>query len=67
MCQSITAKKVAREQTSGRVAPLLKFETEGVGIRLPNTTEFGFVSYFYSRGIGRCWRVAKASSWVWWA
>jgi succinate-semialdehyde dehydrogenase / glutarate-semialdehyde dehydrogenase len=52
--------KVAREETFGPVAPLFKFETEEEVIRLANATEFGLASYFYSRDIGRCWRVAEA-------
>ena len=51
---------VAREETFGPVAPLFRFETEEEAIRLANDTEFGLASYFYSRDIGRVWRVAEA-------
>jgi len=50
----------AREETFGPLAPLFKFETEEEAIRMANDTEFGLASYFYSRDIGRVWRVAEA-------
>jgi succinate-semialdehyde dehydrogenase/glutarate-semialdehyde dehydrogenase len=49
-----------REETFGPVAPLVKFETEAEAVALANATEFGLASYFYSRDIGRAWRVAEA-------
>ena len=52
--------KVAREETFGPLAPLFRFETDEEAIRLANDTEFGLASYFYSRDIGRIWRVAEA-------
>ena len=52
--------RVFREEIFGPVAPLIKFETEAEAIRLANDTEFGLASYFYSRDIGRIWRVAEA-------
>jgi succinate-semialdehyde dehydrogenase/glutarate-semialdehyde dehydrogenase len=51
--------KVAREETFGPVAPLFRFKTEEDAIRLANDTEFGLAAYFYSRDIGRVWRVAE--------
>ncbi|MBF0325701.1 MAG: NAD-dependent succinate-semialdehyde dehydrogenase [Alphaproteobacteria bacterium] len=51
---------VAREETFGPVAPLFRFETEAQAIQMANDTEFGLAAYFYSRDIGRCWRVAEA-------
>jgi succinate-semialdehyde dehydrogenase / glutarate-semialdehyde dehydrogenase len=54
-----TDMKVAREETFGPVAPLFSFKTEEEAIRLANDTEFGLASYFYSRDIGRCWRVME--------
>jgi succinate-semialdehyde dehydrogenase/glutarate-semialdehyde dehydrogenase len=50
----------AREETFGPVAPVFRFETEADAIALANATEFGLASYFYSRDIGRIWRVAEA-------
>ena len=54
-----TQMKVAREETFGPVAPLFRFSTEDEAIRLANDTEFGLAAYFYSRDIGRIWRVAE--------
>jgi succinate-semialdehyde dehydrogenase/glutarate-semialdehyde dehydrogenase len=51
--------EVAREETFGPLAPLFRFETDEEAIRLANDTEFGLASYFYSRDIGRIWRVAE--------
>ncbi len=51
---------VAREETFGPVAPLFRFKDEAEAIRLANATEFGLASYFYSRDIGRIFRVAEA-------
>lgn len=51
---------VAREETFGPLAPLFKFETEEEVIGYANDTEFGLASYFYSRDIGRIFRVAEA-------
>ena len=51
---------VAREETFGPMAPLFRFTTEEDVIALANDTEFGLASYFYSRDIGRIWRVAEA-------
>ncbi len=52
--------KVAREETFGPVAPLFRFHDEAEAIAMANATEFGLAAYFYSRDIGRCWRVAEA-------
>jgi succinate-semialdehyde dehydrogenase/glutarate-semialdehyde dehydrogenase len=51
---------VAREETFGPVAPLFRFDTEAEAIELANRTEFGLAAYFYSRDVGRVWRVAEA-------
>jgi succinate-semialdehyde dehydrogenase/glutarate-semialdehyde dehydrogenase len=51
---------IFREETFGPVAPMFRFHTEEEAIRLANDTEFGLASYFYSRDIGRCFRVAEA-------
>ena len=50
---------IAREETFGPLAPLFRFKTEDEVIALANDTEFGLASYFYSRDIGRVWRVAE--------
>ena len=49
-----------REETFGPVAPLFRFKTEEEVIELANRTEFGLASYFYSRDLGRIWRVTEA-------
>jgi len=51
---------ITREETFGPVAPLFRFETEEEAIRMANDTPYGLAAYFYSRDIGRCWRVAEA-------
>ncbi len=55
-----TKMKVAFEETFGPVAPLFRFETEAEAIALANDTPFGLAAYFYSRDIGRVWRVAES-------
>ncbi|GAB2888419.1 NAD-dependent succinate-semialdehyde dehydrogenase [Uliginosibacterium flavum] len=52
--------RVAQEETFGPLAPLFRFDTEEELLRLANATESGLASYFYSRDIARCWRVAEA-------
>lgn len=52
--------RVAREETFGPLAPLFAFRNDDEVIALANDTEFGLASYFYSRDIGRIWRVAEA-------
>jgi succinate-semialdehyde dehydrogenase/glutarate-semialdehyde dehydrogenase len=49
-----------REETFGPMAPVIKFKTEAEAIELANATEFGLASYFYSRDMGRIFRVAEA-------
>ena len=51
---------IFREETFGPVAPLIPFDTDAEVVELANRTEFGLASYFYSRDIGRIWRVAEA-------
>jgi succinate-semialdehyde dehydrogenase/glutarate-semialdehyde dehydrogenase len=51
--------QVAREETFGPMAPLFRFKTDDEAVALANDTEFGLASYFYSRDIGRIWRVAE--------
>ncbi len=50
----------AKEETFGPFAPVFKFNTEQEAIDAANNTEFGLASYFYSRDIGRIYRVAEA-------
>ncbi len=51
---------IAREETFGPVAPLFRFTTEEEAIRMANDTEFGLAAYFYTRDLGRAWRVSEA-------
>ena len=51
--------RVFREEIFGPVAPLFKFKTEEEAIAMGNDTEFGLACYFYSRDVGRIWRVAE--------
>jgi len=50
----------AKEETFGPVAPVFRFKTEDEAIAMANNTEFGLASYFYSRDIGRIFRVGEA-------
>jgi succinate-semialdehyde dehydrogenase/glutarate-semialdehyde dehydrogenase len=52
--------RVATEETFGPLAPLFRFKTEAEVVAMANDTEFGLAAYFYSRDIGRVWRVAEA-------
>ncbi|ALD92418.1 NADP-dependent succinate-semialdehyde dehydrogenase [Cupriavidus gilardii] len=54
------AMRVAKEETFGPLAPLFRFHTDDEVVGMANDTEFGLASYFYSRDIGRIWRVAEA-------
>ncbi|WP_431264390.1 NAD-dependent succinate-semialdehyde dehydrogenase [Roseateles chitinivorans] len=48
------------EETFGPVAPLVAFDTEAEAVAWANASEFGLASYFYSRDVARCFRVAEA-------
>jgi succinate-semialdehyde dehydrogenase/glutarate-semialdehyde dehydrogenase len=50
----------AREETFGPFAPVFRFKTEQEAIDAANATEFGLASYFYSRDVGRIFRVSEA-------
>jgi succinate-semialdehyde dehydrogenase/glutarate-semialdehyde dehydrogenase len=50
----------AREETFGPFAPVFRFHKEQEAIDAANNTEFGLASYFYSRDIGRIYRVSEA-------
>ncbi len=51
--------KFAREETFGPVAPLFRFDSEEQAIAMANDTEFGLAAYFFSRDLGRVWRVSE--------
>jgi succinate-semialdehyde dehydrogenase/glutarate-semialdehyde dehydrogenase len=52
--------RVFREEIFGPIAPLFRFSTEEEAISMANDTEFGLACYFYSRDVGRIWRVSEA-------
>jgi succinate-semialdehyde dehydrogenase/glutarate-semialdehyde dehydrogenase len=51
---------VVTEETFGPVAPVIPFESDEEVVKLANNSQFGLASYFYSRDIGRIWKVAEA-------
>jgi succinate-semialdehyde dehydrogenase/glutarate-semialdehyde dehydrogenase len=51
---------IFRDETFGPVAPLFRFSTEDEAVEMANDTEFGLAAYFYSRDVGRVFRVAEA-------
>ncbi|WP_138475432.1 NAD-dependent succinate-semialdehyde dehydrogenase [Dyadobacter bucti] len=51
---------ITQEEVFGPVAPVSRFSTEEEVIRLANDTPYGLASYFFSRDVSRCWRVAEA-------
>ena len=52
--------RVFSEEIFGPVAPVFTFKTDEEAIAMANDTEFGLASYFYSKDVARCWRVAEA-------
>jgi succinate-semialdehyde dehydrogenase/glutarate-semialdehyde dehydrogenase len=52
--------RIAREETFGPVAPLFRFRSEEQALAMANDTEYGLAAYFYTRDLGRAWRVAEA-------
>jgi succinate-semialdehyde dehydrogenase / glutarate-semialdehyde dehydrogenase len=60
LTQVTSCMRLAQEEIFGPVAPLFRFKDEAEAIRLANDTEFGLAAYFYSRDIGRVWRMAGA-------
>ena len=52
--------KITYEETFGPVAPLYKFSSDEEVVKMANNTPYGLASYFYSRDIGRIWRIAEA-------
>lgn len=51
---------LTRDETFGPVAGLIRFSNEAEAIALANNTEYGLAAYFYSRDLGRCFRVGEA-------
>lgn len=60
LCDVPSGTLIDDEETFGPIAALTKFETEEEVIKLANDTNVGLAGYFYSRDVGRVWRVAEA-------
>ncbi len=52
--------EIFRDETFGPVAPLFRFTTEAEAIEMANDTPFGLAAYFYTRDLGRAFRVGEA-------
>lgn len=59
LCDVRADMAISRAEIFGPVAPLMMFDTEQDAIALANSTEYGLAAYFYSRDIGRVFRVAQ--------
>ena len=51
---------IAQNEVFGPIAPIITFKTEAEAIKIANDTNVGLAAYFYSRDIGRIWRVSEA-------
>ncbi len=51
---------ITTEETFGPVAPVIPFDNDEDVVKLANSRQFGLASYFYSRDIGRIWKIAEA-------
>lgn len=60
LCDVSVKMRIAKEETFGPVAPLIRFKTEEEAIQMANETEYGLASYFYSSDVDQIWRVAEA-------
>lgn len=60
IADATSSMKVAQEETFGPLSPIFRFKDEAEAVNLANDTPFGLASYFYSRDIGRVWRMAEA-------
>ncbi len=58
LAEMTPAMAMAKEEIFGPVAPLFRFGSEEEAVRMANDTQYGLAAYFYSRDIGRAWRVA---------
>jgi succinate-semialdehyde dehydrogenase/glutarate-semialdehyde dehydrogenase len=54
-----TKMAVSKEETFGPLAPVFRFKDEAEALKMANDTEFGLAAYYYTRDIGRVWRVAE--------
>ena len=60
LADATPAMRIAHDEVFGPIAPVFVFDTEAEAIAMANATEYGLAAYFYSRDVGRCWRVAEA-------
>ncbi|WP_439133885.1 NAD-dependent succinate-semialdehyde dehydrogenase [Pseudomaricurvus sp.] len=60
LTQATTDMRVFKEEIFGPVAPVFKFESEAEAIAMANDTEFGLASYFYTKDLGRIFRIGEA-------
>jgi succinate-semialdehyde dehydrogenase/glutarate-semialdehyde dehydrogenase len=51
---------IAREETFGPVAPVMRFKTEEEAVRMANNTPYGLAAYFYTKDMKRVWRVSES-------
>ncbi len=51
--------RIFREETFGPVAPLFKFKDEAEAVAMANDTPYGLAAYFFTRDLGRAWRVSE--------
>ncbi len=59
LTSATAAMDLAREEIFGPVAPLFRFKTEAEALAMANDTEYGLAAYFYTRDIGRVWRLSE--------
>ena len=59
LAEVTTKMAVSKEETFGPLAPVFRFKTEAEALKMANDTEFGLAAYYYTRDIGRVWRVAE--------
>lgn len=60
MTEVTSSMLISREETFGPVAPLFRFKSEKEVVAMANDTDFGLAAYFFSRDVGRIFRVAEA-------
>ena len=51
--------RLAKEEIFGPVCPIFKFSSDEEVINMANDTIYGLASYFYSKDINRCWKIAE--------